>query len=140
MKTVTVDELVANIEDHLEAAKRGETLMVTKDGENVANIVPPEGDELEVIRHDPALRLQDFEPGPRPERLDPDSGETLTATHDGYAVATFAPADLKIRPAEPGKYLRDFNPPPRPANLEIGAADILIEDREYERSGKKFGA
>ena len=46
---------------------------------------------LNIIRHDPALRLQDFRPGPRPKRL-------------------------------------DFN-----------AVDWLIDERERERSGKKYG-
>jgi len=45
---------------------------------------------LNIIRHDPALRLQDFKPGPRPKRL-------------------------------------DFN-----------AVDWLIDERERERSGRKY--
>ena len=91
MKTVSVEELAAHLEEHLEEVRRGETLTVVKNGASVATIVPQDEEDLEVIPHDPAVRLQDFEPGPRPKRLDFD------------------------------------------------AVQWLIDERERERSGKKYG-
>lgn len=74
-KQVTVEELSANLATHLAAVERGETVDVIRDGKTIANLTPSE--PVTIIRHDPALRLQDFEPGPRPKRLDFDSVELL---------------------------------------------------------------
>jgi antitoxin (DNA-binding transcriptional repressor) of toxin-antitoxin stability system len=89
-KVVTVEELVANIDEHLAEVKRGETFTLTQDGESVASLQPP-AEPLNIIRHDPSLRLRDFKPGP----------------------------PLK--------------------GLNGNASEWLIEERERERSGKKYG-
>jgi len=68
-KRVTVEELAANLDAHLEEVKRGETLALLENGQEVAQIRRTEP-ELKIVRHDPALRLQDFKPAPRPKRLD----------------------------------------------------------------------
>ena len=88
-KTITVEELRERLEDHLLDLQHGETLTLLKDGQEIAEIQPRP--VLNIVRHDPAFRLQDFQPGPRPKRLDFD------------------------------------------------AVDWLIDERERERSGKKYG-
>jgi antitoxin (DNA-binding transcriptional repressor) of toxin-antitoxin stability system len=66
-KTVTVEELRENLEERLEEVRNGEVLNVVDNGTMIAKIERP---ELEIIRHDPSLRLQDFKPGRPPKRLD----------------------------------------------------------------------
>jgi antitoxin (DNA-binding transcriptional repressor) of toxin-antitoxin stability system len=88
-RKVTVEELAANLQEHLEEVKRGETLTLVEEDKEIAEIHPR---PIKILRHDPALRLQDFEPGPRPTRL------------------------------------------------EFDAVQWLIDERERERSGKKYGA
>lgn len=85
-KRITVEELG----EHIDEVKRGETLTLIE-GETPVATVSPLRTGVRVIRHDPALRLQDFKPGPRPKRLDFD------------------------------------------------AVEWLIDERERERSGKKYG-
>lgn len=84
-KRVTVEEL----REHLDDLRNGEPLTLTDNGEDIARIEPSL--PLRIVRHDPALRLQDFKPGLRPPRLDFD------------------------------------------------AVQWLIDERERERSGKKYG-
>lgn len=90
-KRVTVEELRERLDDHVAQLEQGETLTLFKDGQEIADIQPRSHRALNIERHDPALRLQDFTPGPRPKRLDFD------------------------------------------------AVDWLIDERERERSGKKYG-
>ena len=90
-KRVTVEELRNRLDDHVAQLEQGETLTLLKDGQEIADIQPRPRRALKIERHDPALRLQDFKPGPRPKRLDFD------------------------------------------------AVDWLIDERERERSGKKYG-
>ena len=71
-KRVTVEEL----RDHLADLRHGESLTLLEDGREIADI-QPRRNTLNVIRHDPALRLQDFKPGPRPKRLDFDAVQWL---------------------------------------------------------------
>ena len=85
-KVVTVEELAANLTDHLADVQRGETVSVVAHDREIASIQP-----ARVIRHDPAFALRDFKPGKRPKRLDFD------------------------------------------------AVDWLIDERDRERSGKKYG-
>ena len=66
-KTVTVEELRENLEERLEDVRNGAVVNVVADGTMIAKIESP---ELEIIRHDPALRLQDFKPGRPLKRLD----------------------------------------------------------------------
>ena len=89
-KVVTVEELVANIDEHLAEVERGQTLTLTRDGQSVASLQPTD-EPLTIIRHDPSLRLRDFKPGPPFQGID---------RHE---------------------------------------SDWLIEERERERSGKKYG-
>ncbi|HVR40099.1 MAG TPA: hypothetical protein VMU84_13460 [Thermoanaerobaculia bacterium] len=90
-KQVTVEELAANLDAHLDDVKRGETIVVVDGDNEIASIEPPKRKGLKIIRHDPALQLQDFKPGAPPKRM------------------------------------------------EAQGADWLIEERERERSGKKYG-
>ncbi|HVR40101.1 MAG TPA: hypothetical protein VMU84_13470 [Thermoanaerobaculia bacterium] len=87
-KQVTVEELVANIEQHLDDVKNGEAIDVVESGRTIVEMKPP----LSGVRWpDPSRRLQDVDPGPRPKKLVTDP------------------------------------------------AQLIIDEREYERSGKKHG-
>jgi len=90
-KRVTVEELRERFDDHLVDVQHGETLTLVKDGQEIAEIQPKSRPSMNILRHDPALRLQDFKAGPRPKRLNFD------------------------------------------------AVQWLIDERERERSGKKYG-
>ena len=79
-KTVTVEELREKLEDRLEDVKQGESLRVVDHGTTIATIEPAVRPDVEIIRHDPALKLQDFKPGRPPKRLD--SVEWLIAERD----------------------------------------------------------
>jgi antitoxin (DNA-binding transcriptional repressor) of toxin-antitoxin stability system len=71
-KRITVEELA----EHIDEVKRGETLTLVE-GETPVATVSPLPKTVTVIRHDPALRLQDFKPGPRPKKLDFDGVQWL---------------------------------------------------------------
>jgi antitoxin (DNA-binding transcriptional repressor) of toxin-antitoxin stability system len=68
-------------------------------------------------------------------------GEVLTIVEGGDPIATVTPADESswlIR-HDPALRLSDFKPG---APLKVGgldAVEMLIAEREYERSGKKYG-
>lgn len=64
------------------------------------------------------------------------AGETLTIVEEGKHVATISPTSVGRGVRYP---FRDFDPGPRPKNLKTDAAELLIEERERERSGKKYG-
>ncbi len=64
-------------------------------------------------------------------------GETLTIVEDGKAIATIAPALTFVHRGVPYPF-RGFDPGP-PLNLGDKAVEMLIEERERERSGKKHG-
>jgi prevent-host-death family protein len=75
---VTAEDLKANFDDRLAAVEAGEPLVVVNEsGHPIAEITPTASKEPLVIRHDPAKRLSDFVPGPRPPRLDFDAVEWL---------------------------------------------------------------
>ena len=40
MKTITVEELAANVTDHIASVKEGETLSITSEGKEIATITP----------------------------------------------------------------------------------------------------
>lgn len=88
-KQVTAEDLVANIEQHIAAVKRGETITIVENGCKIAVIEPIHSSAIQ--RPDTSRRLQDVDPGPRPK------------------------------------------------NLMTDPAALIIEEREYERSGKKYG-
>ncbi|HEV7238090.1 MAG TPA: hypothetical protein VGQ36_02540 [Thermoanaerobaculia bacterium] len=60
-KQVTVEELEEHLRERLEDVRNGQTVTVLDGTNPIAVIEPAEG--IHVIRHDPALRLQDFKPG-----------------------------------------------------------------------------
>ena len=90
-KTITVEELAANLQEHLAAVSDGTTLTVVASGKAIATLAPPLGIER-LVRHRPdaSLRFQDVDLGPRPK------------------------------------------------NLTTDAAQIIIDERNYERSEKKW--
>jgi hypothetical protein len=65
-------------------------------------------------------------------------GETIDITEDGRTIAIIRPAMVIAQRGVPYPF-RDFDFGPRPEGLKIDAADLIIEEREYERSGKKYG-
>lgn len=63
-----------------------------------------------------------------------ESGETLTVVNDDRVAATglrFAQRGIRFP-------FRGFDPGP-PLKLPVDPVAALIEEREYERSGKKYG-
>ncbi|HYC93115.1 MAG TPA: hypothetical protein VEO54_28175 [Thermoanaerobaculia bacterium] len=68
-----------------------------------------------------------------------DEGEPVTITRDGKEIATTSPV------WRGGKYkgvrypFRDFDFGPRPKGLTTDPAQLIIDERERERSGKKHG-
>jgi antitoxin (DNA-binding transcriptional repressor) of toxin-antitoxin stability system len=63
-------------------------------------------------------------------------GDTLTIIENGQEIATITPTIVQPGVRHP---FRNFDFGKRPANLKLDPADIIIEEREHERSGKKFG-
>lgn len=57
-----------------------------------------------------------------------EAGETLTVVKEGL---TFVQRGVRFP-------FRDFDPGP-PLDLPVDSVALLIEEREYERSGKKYG-
>ena len=65
-----------------------------------------------------------------------EQGETVTITRDGKQLATAAPTVVQRGVRFP---FRNFDFGPRPKNLKTDPAELIIEERERERSGKKYG-
>jgi antitoxin (DNA-binding transcriptional repressor) of toxin-antitoxin stability system len=64
-------------------------------------------------------------------------GETLTIVDDQQTIATMAPAVAAAHEGVPYPFRSlDFGPP---LELAIDPAQLVIEEREHERSGKKHG-
>jgi antitoxin (DNA-binding transcriptional repressor) of toxin-antitoxin stability system len=83
-KVVTVEELVAHIDEHLADVERGETLTVVRDGSTVAEIHAPEAPIRAVHVPRPGVRLGDFWPtGPRPKGLVTDALTLVNEDRDG---------------------------------------------------------
>ncbi len=61
-----------------------------------------------------------------------ESGETLTVVREGKEL-------VSMQPAKPRYPFRGFDFGPRPKNLRTDAAALIIEERDRERSGKKYG-
>jgi antitoxin (DNA-binding transcriptional repressor) of toxin-antitoxin stability system len=62
-----------------------------------------------------------------------ESGESVTIVKDGRSIAEFVRTNKVRYP------FRDFDFGPRPKNLKTDPAALIIEERERERSGKKYG-
>lgn len=62
-KTVTVEELEEHLRERLEEVRNGQSMTVVDGADTIAVIEPALLQGVHVIRHDPALRLQDFKPG-----------------------------------------------------------------------------
>ncbi|HWW61930.1 MAG TPA: hypothetical protein VN181_11225 [Thermoanaerobaculia bacterium] len=77
-----MEELVANIEEHIAEVRRGHPLSLIDDEGEIAVIAPSRSKGLKVIRHDPALRLQDFKPTGLGRRLDVDSVDLIREDRD----------------------------------------------------------
>ncbi len=60
-----------------------------------------------------------------------ESGETLTVVKDTTGPR-FAQRGVRFP-------FRGFDPGPRPKNLTVDPVEMLIEEREWERSNKKYG-
>lgn len=63
-------------------------------------------------------------------------GEILTIVEDGQAIATIAPTTAAHGVRYP---FRGFDFGKRPAGLKSDPADVIVDEREHERSGKKYG-
>jgi antitoxin (DNA-binding transcriptional repressor) of toxin-antitoxin stability system len=64
-------------------------------------------------------------------------GETVTVIAEQREIASIQPHTvIRHDPAFP---LRDFQPGARPHRLGFDAVQWLIDERERERSGKKYG-
>jgi antitoxin (DNA-binding transcriptional repressor) of toxin-antitoxin stability system len=65
IKTVTVEELRENLELLLSDVEGGQSITIVREGRPIGTIGPTivPRDLVTVIRHDPALRLQDFDAG-----------------------------------------------------------------------------
>ena len=64
-------------------------------------------------------------------------GTRLEVVEDGGLVATILPP-LNVDDPGPGKRFGDFEPGPRPKNLRTDPAEMIIAERERERSGEKY--
>ena len=63
-KTVTVEELEEHLRERLDDVRNGETVTIVDGTKTIAVIEPASLEDVHVIRHDPALRLQDFQRRP----------------------------------------------------------------------------
>lgn len=69
-------------------------------------------------------------------------GDTVNVLDGDAVVATLAPPQnvrqsFIVHEPPKGTRLGDFKPGSRPQNLRTDPAQIIIEEREHERSGKK---
>ena len=68
-----------------------------------------------------------------------EQGENVAITKEGKRIATASPeVPLTLTGGTPYPF-RNFDFGPRPKNLDIDPAELIIEEREFERSGKKYG-
>jgi hypothetical protein len=64
-----------------------------------------------------------------------ESGESVTITKDGQSIAEFTKTGGTGGVPYP---FRDFDFGSRPKNLKIDGAEVIIAERERERSGLKY--
>ncbi|MEK6375512.1 MAG: hypothetical protein AABO58_22775 [Acidobacteriota bacterium] len=74
---ITAEDLKTNFDDRIAAVEAGEPLTLVNDAGAAIAEITSAAQEPVVIRHDPAKRLSDFVPGPRPPRLDFDAVQWL---------------------------------------------------------------
>ena len=65
-----------------------------------------------------------------------EGGEDLTVTDEGREIATIRAKIVRRGVQYP---FRNLNITPLSKKLNFDPADLIIEEREYERSGKKHG-
>jgi antitoxin (DNA-binding transcriptional repressor) of toxin-antitoxin stability system len=66
-----------------------------------------------------------------------EKGETVTLTREGKEFATISPTLQSGYRGVPYPF-RDFDFGPRPKNLRTDPAQLIVEERERERSEKKW--
>jgi antitoxin (DNA-binding transcriptional repressor) of toxin-antitoxin stability system len=66
-----------------------------------------------------------------------EKGETLSITRNGNAVILMKPGLMISPPRVPGR-LQDIELGPPPMNLRSDAAQLITDEREHERSEKKW--
>lgn len=83
-KVVTIEELVAHIDEFVEDVRRGETLTLVQDGESIATVAPL-SDAIQYVHvPKPGVRPGDFKPtGGRPKGLVTSSTDLLREDRDG---------------------------------------------------------
>jgi antitoxin (DNA-binding transcriptional repressor) of toxin-antitoxin stability system len=74
-KQVTVEELIANIAEHVADVKKGETLTIVEDGTQIATLTP----QTEKRAKYP---FRDLKFGPRPEGLKTDPAQIIREDRD----------------------------------------------------------
>lgn len=72
-KTITVEELAANLKEHLAEVREGETLSVTEEGRTIATVQPPLQLEQKGVRYP----FRNLELSPPPPNLNRDPVEAL---------------------------------------------------------------
>lgn len=65
-----------------------------------------------------------------------ENGETVSITREGKEIGSASPTRIHRGVRFP---FRDFDWGPRPKNLETDPAQVIVDERDRERSLKKFG-
>lgn len=82
-KVVTIEELVAHIDEFVDDVKRGETLTLVQDGESIATMAPL-SDAIQYVHvPKPGVRLGDFRPTDRLKGPIPDALDLVNEDRDG---------------------------------------------------------
>jgi antitoxin (DNA-binding transcriptional repressor) of toxin-antitoxin stability system len=66
-----------------------------------------------------------------------ETGETLSITRGGKTIFRMTPGLTLIPPRDPGR-IQDVKISPRPKTLRTDAAQMIIDERDEERSDKKW--
>jgi len=77
-KTITVEELAANLEEHLAEAQAGESLTITKEGQSIARIEPA----VKILNKGVRYPFRGIDFGPRPENLKTDGAQMIIDERD----------------------------------------------------------
>lgn len=85
-RQVTGEELEEHLRERLDEVRHGQSLRIV-DGATTIGTIEPAQRVLNVIRHDPALRLQDFRPGRKTDRPT-DAVDWLIAERDRERTGT----------------------------------------------------
>jgi hypothetical protein len=65
-----------------------------------------------------------------------EQGERVTILREGRTIGTYSP--FLVQRGVPFPF-RDLHITPLEKPLGVDAVEVLVEEREYERSGKKYG-